>query len=156
MCLFLLLLKSFSMFMFSFFVEACLLFLFHFSLFSVSVVLIVFYFKFFYWSLSFVCFIVLFFYLSSILALICLFIYFILIFCMCVFVVGGAVYFVFAICLGFCGFFFLLFPFFLFRLVTRYGLQDLGSQTKSDLGLRDRSTESKTLDHQRIPRTRDY
>ena len=56
MCLFLLLLKSFSMFMFSFFVEACLLFLFHFSLFSVSVVLIVFYFKFFYCSLSFVCF----------------------------------------------------------------------------------------------------
>ena len=151
MCLFLLLLKSFFMFMFSFFVEACLLF--HFSLFSVSVVLIVFYFKFFYCSLSFVCF---FFYLSSILALVYLFIYFILIFCMCVFVVGGAVYFVFAICLGFCGFFFLLFPFFLFCLITLCGLQDLVSQTKSDLGLRGGSTESRTLDHQRIPRTRDY
>jgi len=90
------------------------------------------------------------------LALICLFIYFILIFCMCVFVGGGAVYFVFAICLGFCVFFFLLFPFFLFCLVTLCGLQDLGSQTKSDLGLRGGSTESRTLDHQRIPRTREY
>ena len=76
----------------------------------------------------FVCFC--FVYLSSVLSLICLFIYFILILCMCVFVVGGTVYFVFALCLGFCVFFFLLFPFFLFCLVTLCGLQGLGSQTK--------------------------